>query len=282
MTNPFKQILLYKKPLFTWYELPIPLDTRIKLPAESCFAYILEGEEQDLTQSGFLAKKGSVILSLCGKTVGQSLSTMETGYLSAIVVHFNREVLKKVFDNEKPKFWKELNHPLKKDTIQQDASALVKSYFLSVSNFFNHTNALNEDILALKLKEVILLLLQTEESSSLNTIIRRLFSDKIFSFQEVIQANLYEPLNLPRLAAMTNNSSASFKRKFKKIYSDSPARYIRQKKLEKAKSMLVATKSTISEICYECGFSNPSSFSRLFKAEYDRSPSEYRLSFNAQ
>jgi AraC-like DNA-binding protein len=276
MPNKFKQILLFEKPLFTWYELLTPKEGGFDLPAESCFAYILEGDEQDLTKSGFLATKGTVILSLCGKTVGRSLSTLESGRLSAIVVHFNREVLQKVFDRQKPKFWKELDHPLKKDTSQEDATALVKAYFLSIAKFFDHKNALSEEILAVKLKEIILLLLQSEESSNLNIILRSLFSDKTFSFREVIDSNLYEPLNLQRLAAMTNNSMASFKRKFNKMYDSTPAKYITQKKLEEAQRILAFSLSSIKEVCYECGFTNPSSFSRMFKDQYGCSPTEFK------
>lgn len=281
MPITINQIRLFEKPLFSWYQLSFPVEQEIDLPAESCFAYILEGDNQDLTNSGFLAKKGTAILSLCGKTVGHFLSKSETGFLSTIVVHFDRAVLKKVFQNDKPKSWKELDHPLKKDTAQEDASALVDSYFLNISDFFNHKNALNEDILSSKIKEIVLLLLQTQESSDLNAITRSLFSDRRFSFDEVIEANLYEPLNLNRLAAMTHNSLASFKRKFNKKYNDSPANYIRQKKLEKGKKLLTHSQKSISEICYECGFSDPSSFSRSFKAMYRISPSKYRLSQNA-
>ena len=282
MVNNINQIPLFEKPLFSWYQLSLPIEKELDMPAESCFAYILEGNSQDMTGSGFLAKKGTVILSLCGKTVGHFLSKKETGFLSAIIVHFDRDVLKKVFNNEKPKFWKELEHPLKKDISQHDASALVSSYFSSVSNFFNHKNALNEDILSIKLKEIVLLLLQSQESSDLNAIVRSLFSNRAFSFEEVIEANLYEPLNLNRLAAMTNNSLASFKRKFNKRYNNSPANYIRHKKLERGKDLLAHSQKSIGEICYECGFSDPSGFSRIFKANYHISPSEYRLSHSAQ
>lgn len=275
-----KQISLFEKPLFTRYELRMPLKKELSLPSESCFAYILSGDQQDLTKSGYSAKKGTVILSLCGKTVGQTLLKSEIGYISAIVIHFDRNVLKKVFKNEKPKFWKELVHPLKKDTTQHDASALVNSYFRSISTFFNHTNALNEEILCIKLKEIVLLLLQTKESLELNTITRSLFSDRVFSFEEVIDANLYEPLDIQRLAAMTNNSLASFKRKFSEIYNNSPANYMRKQKLKRAKQLLALYDNTISGVCYECGFANPSSFSRMFKDAFNISPTEYRLSQN--
>ena len=276
MSNKFKQILLYKKPLFTWYELITPVEEGFELPAESCFAYILDGDEQDLTTSGYLATKGTVILSLCGKTVGRSLSTIESGKLSTIVVHFNREVLQKVFDGQKPKFWKELDHPLKKDTYQEDATALIKVYFSSIAKFFEHKNVLSEELLSVKLKEIILLLLQTDDSSNMNQIIRRLFSDKTFSFRQVIDTNMYEPLDLPRLAAMTNTSMASFKRKFNKIYDSTPAKYITQNKLKMAQRILTFSQSSIKEVCFECGFANPSSFSRMFKDQYGCSPTEYR------
>ena len=282
MSNKFQQILLYEKPLFSLYELSTAtVDPKIKLPAESCFAYILKGENQDLTNSGFVAREGTVIISLCGKTVGSTLSKNTSGCLISIVVHFDRDVLKKVFDGKRPKYWKDLDQPLKKDIAQEDASVLISSYFFGISNFFKHKSVLNEDILVLKLKEIVLLLLQTNEPSQLYIIARSLFSDRVFSFQEVIETHIYEPLNLIRLAAMTNNSLASFKRKFRKIYQDSPGRYIRKKKLEGAKILIRSSQKSISDICYECGFSNPSSFSRMFKSEYGKSPFEYRLSRNA-
>ncbi len=280
MTNNINQILLFEKPLFSWYQLSFPFEKKLDLPTGSCFAYIIEGKNQVLTDSGFAAKKGSVILSLCGKTVGNSLSKKETRFLSTIIIHFDRDILKRVFNYEKPKFWKELEQPLKKDIAQQDASALVSSYFLNVTNLFNYKSALNEDILSVKLKEIVLLLLQTQESSNLNAIARSLFSDRTFSFEEIIKANLYEPLNLNRLAVMTNNSLASFKRKFKKIYNVSPAKYIRKKKLERGKKLLIYSQKSISEICYECGYSNPSSFARSFKRLFGISPLDFRLTQN--
>ena len=143
MAQKLNRITLYEKPLFSWYEISAPIEKELSLPSESCFAYILEGGNQDVTKSGLLATKGTVILSLCGKTFGRSFSRNETGYISSIVVHFNQDILQKVFDGEKPKFWKDLDYPLKKDSFQEDASGLVKAYFLSVAKFFEHKSALS-------------------------------------------------------------------------------------------------------------------------------------------
>ena len=63
---------------------------------------------------------------------------------------------------------------------------------------------------------------------------------------------------------------------FKKLYNDSPAHYIRVRKLEKAKSLLKASEESISNIAYDCGFSDISHFSKVFKSEYGVAPSEAR------
>jgi signal transduction histidine kinase/DNA-binding response OmpR family regulator len=56
----------------------------------------------------------------------------------------------------------------------------------------------------------------------------------------------------------------------------SPSEYIVKKRLEKALLMMEnKTHPTISEICYEVGFKNTSHFTKIFKSEYGKSPSEY-------
>jgi AraC-like DNA-binding protein len=46
--------------------------------------------------------------------------------------------------------------------------------------------------------------------------------------------------------------------------------------VDKAKSLLWGTKSSISEIAYELGFEYPSHFTKIFKSKTGKSPSEYR------
>lgn len=55
---------------------------------------------------------------------------------------------------------------------------------------------------------------------------------------------------------------------------------IHEKLIEKAKEKLSTTSLSVSEIAYELGFEHPQSFSKLFKAKTNRSPLEFRESFN--
>ena len=52
--------------------------------------------------------------------------------------------------------------------------------------------------------------------------------------------------------------------------------FIMQVRLEKAKKALLCTQDPIATIAEECGFSNPSYFSKCFRLAYGKRPNEYR------
>lgn len=271
-------IELYGNPLFTWVTIQAPLDGPVPLPSEACFVYFVDGGNEPLTENGELvAAPGQVILSLCGHTVGHMLSKPREVTFSSIIVHFQREHFLKVYANEKPPFWKEMETPLVQWIVQSAASELVKAFFAGVQHLFTHKEAVTEDILVLKLKEIILLLLQTPDSPSVTNLMRSLFSERTFSFKEIVDANICEPVTIEGLAARTNNSLSSFKREFKRIYNATPGTYIINKRAEKVASLLRISDESISTIGYQCGFSSPAHLSRVFKAKYGMTPSQYRL-----
>lgn len=67
------------------------------------------------------------------------------------------------------------------------------------------------------------------------------------------------------------------KRLFKKEIGLTPLQYLTDKRLENAANNLAMSggRGNISEIAYQCGFSDPLYFSRLFKRKYGVSPRNY-------
>ncbi len=57
-----------------------------------------------------------------------------------------------------------------------------------------------------------------------------------------------------RTGQLANLSLSSFKREFRRVFNDSPARYLKHKKLERARQLLEKTYRRIKEIAFECGF----------------------------
>lgn len=129
----------------------------------------------------------------------------------------------------------------------------------------------------LKLKEIILLLNQTKNAPVIQQILSQLFSPATFIFKQTIEDNIYTHLSSEQLARLTNLSTSSFKREFKKIYNDTPSNYFKSKRLEKAAELLSVSDKRITDISFDCGFSNLAHFSKSFNELFRLSPSDYRL-----
>lgn len=56
--------------------------------------------------------------------------------------------------------------------------------------------------------------------------------------------------------------------------------YLNYVRLQNAERLLFSSDKPISEIIYECGFSTPQNFFRLFKARYGYTPHKYKLLYN--
>ena len=62
----------------------------------------------------------------------------------------------------------------------------------------------------------------------------------------------------------------------KTVTGRGPVDYIIDVRMGVAARMLVDTTTSVSEICYACGFNNLSNFNRIFKAKKGISPREFR------
>jgi YesN/AraC family two-component response regulator len=65
-------------------------------------------------------------------------------------------------------------------------------------------------------------------------------------------------------------------RLFKKQMGCTPAKYINQKKIEKAQLIILMENISLKNVAYKLGFENISYFIRLFKKITGETPSTYR------
>jgi AraC-like DNA-binding protein/ligand-binding sensor domain-containing protein len=83
-------------------------------------------------------------------------------------------------------------------------------------------------------------------------------------------------VNIDDLAAATATSRSGLNRKMKHLFGMSPAEFIRESRISRAATLLTSTTLTISEIAWECGFSDLNYFGKCFKAKHKVSPTAYR------
>jgi DNA-binding response OmpR family regulator len=73
-------------------------------------------------------------------------------------------------------------------------------------------------------------------------------------------------------------SESQLYRKLKAISGKSTALFIRSIRLKKARELLLSGMLNVSEVAYECGFTDPSWFSRVYKETFGESPVESKSS----
>lgn len=84
------------------------------------------------------------------------------------------------------------------------------------------------------------------------------------------------PLTVPDLAAIACISEANFIRSFKRVFGETPHRYLQRRRIERAMYLLRATDATVTDICMTVGFSSLGSFSRTFTEIVGVAPSTFR------
>jgi AraC-like DNA-binding protein len=281
MINKHDTLNLEGKPLFSLLDIDTPMEDQLSIPSSGCYCYILDGGNQDIDKrSNITATKGSVIMSLCGITLGSMLSNQQPGNMVSIIVHFLPEHLKAAFSDSKPPEWKEISSPVTKYVVQSAANKLIENYINGIEYLFTNKAAVTDELLLLKFKELITLLFQTESSLDILKMVRSLFSEREFSFKEVIDAHIFEPLSVNDLSQLIGMSVSTFKKKFKEIYNDTPNSYIIDKRTEEVARRLLLSDQPVSQIGYSVGFTSPAHLSRCFKNKYNTSPTKYKQNFS--
>jgi AraC-like DNA-binding protein len=100
----------------------------------------------------------------------------------------------------------------------------------------------------------------------------------VSALKQLIDQQWFEQLKLESFARAHNLSRFAISRRFKTVLGRSPRQYLQETRIQQAKRKLVETTWTVTDIAYECGFSDAAQFSRLFKEATGMTPVSYRES----
>ena len=124
----------------------------------------------------------------------------------------------------------------------------------------------------LKFEEIMLYLADKYGQSFLGYLHSLLINERELSFKVVVEKNMFTNLNIEEIAFLCNMSVSTFKRKFISIYQESPGKWFQQKRLNKAKEILINIEAIPSENFMDFGYDSLSNFSAAFKNEFGYSP----------
>jgi AraC family transcriptional regulator, exoenzyme S synthesis regulatory protein ExsA len=149
---------------------------------------------------------------------------------------------------------------------------LYKNYFDSLSPYMQLDGEEDAGLVALKLREAILLLLKVNPE----------MKDILFDFSEpgkidleaFMNRNFHFNVDLSRFAYLTGRSLATFKRDFEKLFHLTPSRWLQQRRLQEAYFLIKEKGKTASDIYLDLGFEDLSHFSFAFKKQFGAAPTK--------
>ena len=108
----------------------------------------------------------------------------------------------------------------------------------------------------------------TERIISTNPLLQDVF--------ELIEDRISEVINLDSIAKEVHVNKSYLSQMFKTNTGYTFSEYVNNRKINRARELLISTDKTIGEICEECGYKNSTYFSSLFSKKTGFSPTSFR------
>jgi len=243
---------------------------------EACFMYLQEGSFQFRTPEKVLQfNTGDGFLAKCSNYFFEQTKAdhKNTNRTKGIGIYLYPSIVKELFDFDLSISDFETDY----DATKINIDALMKNFINGIEFLLDNPAVSSDSMIKIKLKEFLLLLSKTENAPSLLDFVAALFKPYEYDFKKIIEHNLFSNLSIHELATLCGMSISTFQRTFNNVFEQTPAKYIHEQRMLKAKKLLTNKNKRISEIAYDCGYNSTSTFNRLFKKSFDFSPSEFRL-----
>ena len=99
---------------------------------------------------------------------------------------------------------------------------------------------------------------------------------RLLRARDAMDRTYAEPLDVPSLARIACVSEAHFIRTFRATFGETPHRYLQRRRVERAMFLLRSTDRSVTDICFDVGFSSLGTFSRTFHDIVGESPTAFR------
>ena len=164
-----------------------------------------------------------------------------------------------------------------------DIHSNIRKLLLDIADEYQTDSFLSEAAIYSKMLEVLVLIGRHHTASSCNFNVGRHkqqeYLERFLSICEYIDAHCTEDITLDEIAKIAGFSKYHFTRLFKQFTNNTFYKYLNQKRIELALTLLADPNISVTETAMQSGFANPSSFIRVFKAEKGCTPTEFRKMF---
>lgn len=104
----------------------------------------------------------------------------------------------------------------------------------------------------------------------------------VLELQHWLEKHLDKDCTVKSMASLINLSERTFIRKFKDATGLSPASYVKNLRIERARRLLESTRLPVAEVGWRVGYHDPSAFSRIFQKLTGTQAGEYQRRFKVR
>jgi len=148
----------------------------------------------------------------------------------------------------------------------------LHTFLGSLKPYFDDREVVKKGLFKLKILELLYDLSESNPIFLQQLMI--LDTERTVDLVAIVEKHYLEPYSLSELARISQRSLSRFRRDFEAIFHTTPAKWIQERRLHKAKDLLQSTDLSVARVCFEVGYENISHFSRLYKSFFGHSPSE--------
>jgi AraC-like DNA-binding protein len=99
---------------------------------------------------------------------------------------------------------------------------------------------------------------------------------RLLRARDAMDRSYAEPLDVRAVAAVAHVSESHFSRTFRAVFGETPHRYLQRRRVERSMFLLRETDRSVTDICFDVGFTSLGTFSRTFHEIVGETPTGYR------
>ncbi|MGB6268410.1 MAG: AraC family transcriptional regulator [Olleya sp.] len=239
---------------------------------QNTFSFLIEGNKEVIFDNSDLSIDNRKFLIMKSGHCLMTEKLSEIKNYRSILLFFSNETLSKFIQ----KF--ELNNIEQneyKSVYSFEYDKFIKRFVDSLIDISKLSKTLQQKIIEVKFEEIMLYLVELHGTHILYSLTSN--NDNLTqNFTRTVESNQLKKLTLKELAFLCNMSVSTFKREFEKNYSESPIKWFQNKRLEHAYYLLNQKNKKSSEIYFEVGYENLSSFIQAYKSKYNKTPKQHQ------
>ncbi|PHN02826.1 helix-turn-helix transcriptional regulator [Flavilitoribacter nigricans] len=199
----------------------------------------------------------------------------EAGAFGSLLFYFDDRIIQEFLSVSRVD---EFNRDRIPTHLKCKAPPAISLFARSLLGIYQQNGIRQKQFLDLKILELLHLLNGQVPSRQFADFLFRLTLPKKRNIRHFMQQNFDKPLKIEDYAYLTGRSPSSFRRDFKQFFATTPQKWIKQKRLEKARSLLEEQSSSVADLAFAVGYENVSYFIKEFKDAFGISPKQLQLS----